>query len=96
MTLDVQISKKYPLFISNGVASCATADPEVFFPLKGSNGTNVKTAKRICKSCPYVTSCLEWAITNKESGIWGGTTESERKRMLRNRKKIKAEQKVSA
>ena len=88
MTLDVQMSPKYPLFISNGVAPCATADPEVFFPHKGANGNNINMAKRICQTCPYIHPCLEWALDNKESGIWGGTTETQRKKMKKHRRSL--------
>lgn len=87
MPLDVQMSKIYPLFISHGVAPCSTADPEVFFPQKGSNGNNIKLAKKVCQSCPYVSPCLEWALVYKESGIWGGTTETERKKIRKEKKK---------
>ena len=86
MPLDLQISKNYPLFISQGLAPCSTADPEVFFPQRGSNGNNIKLAKKVCQSCPYISPCLEWALVHKESGIWGKTTETERKRISRLRK----------
>jgi WhiB family redox-sensing transcriptional regulator len=35
-------------------------------------------AKRICVDCPVKRECLEWAIKNKEFGIWGGTDDSDR------------------
>lgn len=35
----------------------------------------------ICKSCPVIDTCLLFAIENKEKGIWGGTTEHDRKRL---------------
>lgn len=34
-------------------------------------------------------ACREWAIENKEFGVWGGTTEKERKRIRRMRKAVK-------
>ena len=45
-------------------------------------------AKAICMECPVVTECLEYAIrTNQDSGIWGGTTEDERKSIRRQYRK---------
>ena len=70
-------------------ALCAQTDPEAFFPEKGLGGQkSVKLAKSMCKSCIYVTKCLQWAIDNNETGIWGGTTERERRYMRRTRAKI--------
>ena len=38
----------------------------------------------ICRGCPVSAECLEWALeTRVRYGIWGGTTERERRRMLR-------------
>jgi WhiB family redox-sensing transcriptional regulator len=65
-------------------AACAREDPELFFPL----GTTipiwaaVDQAKAICGRCSVQPRCLTWAIENRiESGIWGGLTEEERRRM---------------
>jgi WhiB family transcriptional regulator, redox-sensing transcriptional regulator len=40
-------------------------------------------AKKICAGCPVRTECLEYALNNDIwSGIWGGMTESERRRLI--------------
>lgn len=40
-------------------------------------------AKSICKVCPVIKLCLDEAISKQEKeGIWGGTTEKERRQML--------------
>lgn len=53
----------------------------VFFPERGGS---VKEAKVQCGQCPVQPQCLEYALkTKQEHGVWGGTTERERKRMLR-------------
>lgn len=31
--------------------------------------------------CPHLDECLRFALDNKERGIWGGTTEEERRNM---------------
>lgn len=63
-------------------AACSQADPELFFPV-GTTGPAVQQtdqAKRICRSCPARSSCLEWALDHGVSaGVWGGTTEEERR-----------------
>lgn len=44
-------------------------------------------AKMICKSCPVLIECREWAIGNLEYGIAGGMTEKERQREYTLRRK---------
>lgn len=66
-------------------AVCRDTDPELFFPV-GSTGQAVlqlSKAKETCNQCTVKTECLRFAIdTNQDSGVWGGTSEEER-RVLR-------------
>jgi WhiB family redox-sensing transcriptional regulator len=62
------------------LAACGNTDTEVFFPAEGDR-TTVLAAKKICHSCPIEAECLAYALANREYGIWGGTTESDRDRM---------------
>jgi WhiB family redox-sensing transcriptional regulator len=56
----------------------------VFFP---SDGIGVQVAQRICSECPVKGPCLEYALDNKvDHGVWGGTSERERRRILRRRR----------
>ena len=58
---------------------CAQVDPELFFPEKGGSGY---AARDICARCDVRAQCLEYALrTDQRDGIWGGTTEPERRRM---------------
>ncbi|EWT03069.1 hypothetical protein N865_03910 [Intrasporangium oryzae NRRL B-24470] len=42
-----------------------------------------EAAKAVCAVCPVVTQCLQHALAVPEPfGIWGGTTASERARMI--------------
>jgi len=63
-------------------AACRDADPELFFPA-GTAGPALRQigeAKRICWACPAQTQCLAWALDNGiTDGVWGGTTEDERR-----------------
>ena len=45
-------------------------------------------AKAVWNECVVKIDCLEYAIrTNQDSGIWGGTTEEERKSLRREYRK---------
>jgi WhiB family redox-sensing transcriptional regulator len=67
-------------------ARCLDEDPDLFFPI-GSTGPAIvqaDRAKSVCQCCPVVEQCLDWALSNyQDSGIWGGTTEEERRVMRR-------------
>lgn len=43
-------------------------------------------AKAVCATCPARAACLDWAITTRQLGIWGGATERERERIRRRRR----------
>ena len=68
------------------VAACRDADPELFFPI-GTTGpalVQIEQAKAICHACPVMDACLEWALeTGEEAGVWGGTSEDERRALKR-------------
>lgn len=66
-------------------AACLGADPEIFFPIRGDNHMLAK-AKAICAVCPVKDDCREYALTNfVKHGVWGGTSERERRRIRRAR-----------
>jgi WhiB family transcriptional regulator, redox-sensing transcriptional regulator len=62
-------------------AACREANPDLFFPERGSPGDS---AKRVCVTCDVRLECLEYALANCERyGVWGGLTERERTRLRR-------------
>jgi len=66
-------------------ARCRGVDPEIFYPPEEDEALH---AKEICAECPVREVCLDYALTNREKiGVWGGMTERERRRMLRQRRK---------
>lgn len=68
-------------------ARCRREDPELFYP---EQGVNTNRAIKVCKTCKVNTECLEYALANNEHfGIWGATTEKERRAMLRQRNDYK-------
>ncbi len=71
------------------VAACAHMDTLIFFPIGEGTAVaqQVGLAKAICASCPAQSQCLEFAIaTIQNDGIWGGTTEDERRLIKRARR----------
>lgn len=67
-------------------ASCQDTDPDLFFPV-GTTGPAIEqiaNAKAVCDACPVKEPCLEFALsTNQDSGVWGGTSEEERRKLRR-------------
>jgi WhiB family redox-sensing transcriptional regulator len=64
-------------------ALCKGVDPDLFFPTQGEP---TKEAKAVCAGCPVRTECLEYALANSErTGVWGGTSERERRALRRQR-----------
>jgi WhiB family transcriptional regulator, redox-sensing transcriptional regulator len=62
-------------------ARCVEVDPEIFFPDRGGSS---KAARAVCRDCSVQTECLKYALANREQfGIWGGTSERERRRLRR-------------
>lgn len=55
-------------------------DPEVFFPVSEED-ERVGQAKAICAGCPVVESCLQFALRTGVEGVWGGTTDQERRQV---------------
>ena len=48
-------------------------DPEWWFPLTQYSGPRVDRARKICRGCPLLEPCGEWAAARGEQwGIWGG------------------------
>ena len=67
-------------------AICRDTDPDLFFPV-GTTGyalVQIDRAKEVCGECPVKVDCLDYALeTNQDSGIWGGTSEEERRTLRR-------------
>jgi WhiB family redox-sensing transcriptional regulator len=66
------------------VAACRSTEPDMFFPIGSTGGAldQIAAAKRVCASCEAMSACLDFALaTNQESGVWGGTSEEERRKL---------------
>lgn len=66
-------------------AACRGLDPEIFYPPSDEES---EEAKSVCGECPVRQLCLEHALVHRErDGVWGGLTERERRRIVRQRRK---------
>jgi WhiB family transcriptional regulator, redox-sensing transcriptional regulator len=69
-------------------ARCLDEDPDLFFPI-GTTGPAIaqaEAAKAVCRGCAVTRECLQWALNNyQDAGVWGGTTEEERRLLRRTR-----------
>lgn len=63
--------------------ACAGTDyPDLWFPERaGRVDPRVKAAKAICLDCAVRAECLDYALERGEVGIWGMTTDGERRQL---------------
>ncbi|SDD18520.1 WhiB family transcriptional regulator [Streptomyces prasinopilosus] len=74
-------------------AACRDEDPDLFFPIGTSGPALFQTeqAKTVCRRCPVQRQCLDWALeTGQSLGVWGGTSETERRALKRRLKARRA------
>ncbi len=66
-------------------AACRGVDPDIFYPVSDEEA---EEAKGVCRACTVREACLEYALANRErDGVWGGATERERRRIVRQRRR---------
>jgi WhiB family redox-sensing transcriptional regulator len=64
--------------------SCRGSDAQ-FFPSAdhhGSTSSWAEEALAVCAGCPVRDECLTHALDHDEHGVWGGTTDRDRRRIL--------------
>lgn len=68
-------------------AACRGLSTAVFFPDPDDDSSS-SAAQQICAECVVQDHCLEHALGFREhEGVWGGATERDRRRMLRQRRR---------
>lgn len=68
-----------PWFYDDPRRACRDADPTWFFPKAGGKGL-ASRGKALCRSCPLLADCLEYALPITDlHGIWAGLNRFERK-----------------
>ena len=65
-----------------GDGACVGQPLDLFFPDK-DNTAQQREAKAWCALCPVVLECLTFALRHGQAGVWGNTTDAERKRIRR-------------
>ena len=68
-------------------AACQGLAPDIFYP-STEDDAEAEPAKVVCAVCPVREACLEHALAVREKdGVWGGETERERRRIIRQRRR---------
>ena len=68
-------------------AACKGLAPDIFYP-DTDDEADADEAKVVCGACPVREACLEHALAVREKdGVWGGATERERRRIIRQRRR---------
>lgn len=76
--LDAPILEERPWAV---YAACKSADASLFF---GATRDDERAALAICATCTVQELCRAFALRTRERfGVWGGTSERERKHLLR-------------
>lgn len=57
-------------------------DLDLFFPTRGETD-RLRAAKAVCATCPVTEPCLAFALLTGAEGIWGGTSEKQRRAIKR-------------
>lgn len=65
--------------------ACLGADLNLFLPplgeRKDERRVREQEAKEICGRCAVMEQCLNWALQHNEHGVWGGTSDEDRKKL---------------
>jgi len=82
-THNVQLLQAEP-WMADGACRNHPDAPWLWFPHQGGD---TDTPKAICAGCPVRQQCLTYALdTNQTYGVWGGTSERERRRIRKQRR----------
>lgn len=67
------------------LGACRGLAAEVFYP---DDDDGAEAAKAVCAGCSVKGPCLDYALAVREKvGVWGGATERDRRRILRQRRR---------
>ena len=85
-TLTIQnvqtVSRKYA-YPDPTEAACFGMDTNLFY---GEDDLVPRVVVETCHRCPITAACLQGALERREYGYWGGTTLTERERIMRRRR----------
>jgi WhiB family redox-sensing transcriptional regulator len=68
------------------LGACRGLDASLFYP---DDDDDAVAAKAVCAECGVRAACLEHALRVREkAGVWGGATERDRRRLIRQRRRL--------
>jgi WhiB family redox-sensing transcriptional regulator len=72
-------------------AACKNTPTELFIAVDDSDEPYYPSAEVLvyCNSCPVKPECLQHAMDAGEVGVWGGTTDYQRRQLDRERERVK-------
>ena len=73
------------LIVWRELGACRGLDPGMFYP---DDDDDAEVQRRCAQQCDVRIACLEHALASREKqGVWGGATERERRRIIRQRRR---------
>ncbi|NKB41769.1 MAG: WhiB family transcriptional regulator [Ilumatobacter sp.] len=67
------------------MGACRGLDSGIFYP---DDDVEAQAAKSVCETCVVKQTCLDHALSFREkAGVWGGATERDRRRIIRQRRR---------
>lgn len=71
-------------------AECLRMDPRVFTSQKAdpTYPEDLARAKNACSHCPVTQQCLDYAMTYRPFGVWGGLTDGERRQLRKGQRVV--------
>ena len=68
------------------LGACRGLNESLFY---ADDDEGAEAAKAVCARCHVQDSCLDHALSFREkAGVWGGATERDRRRMIRQRRRV--------
>lgn len=63
--------------------ACKGSDPDQYFPHPHVSHAQIVSIRAVCEACPVRRECADWGIHHEQLGIWGGTTDRQRREIRR-------------
>jgi WhiB family redox-sensing transcriptional regulator len=63
--------------------ACKGSDPDQYFPHPYVSHAQIVSIRAVCEACPVRRECADWGIHHEQLGIWGGTTDRQRREIRR-------------
>lgn len=75
-------------------APCTKVDPDLFFPEGPGSMQQEDEVKNVCYGCQFAVTCFKTAYDEKYEGVWGASSERDRRRMRKNPTALKVHLKL--